>query len=186
MEDERIIALYLNRDESALKQTAAKYGKRLRQIAYRITADRQTTEECENDTYLEAWNTIPPHNPADYLFAYLARIIRHISIDACRTRSRLKRNAVIVELTAEMEECIPAPDDAVCRLEYTVLGEAIGRYLHTLSEEKQAIFLRRYWYLESVESIARHFGMGQSKVKMILLRCRSGLKTYLEKEGYRL
>lgn len=186
MEDNRIIDLFMNRDETAIEETSAKYGSRLKSISFGITEDKQTAEECENDTYMEAWNTIPPHNPVDYLFAFLARIIRHISIDACRTRSRLKRSAIITELTAEMVECIPAPDDTACKLEYKELGEAISRYLYTLGEEKQMIFIRRYWYLDSVDAIAVRLGIGQSKVKMTLLRCRNGLREYLEKEGYDL
>ena len=186
MDDDRIIGLYIARDEAAIDQTALKYGARLLEIASGITEDRQTAEECENDTYLEAWNTIPPQNPRGYLFAYLARIIRHLSLDACRYRSRLKRSAVLTELTAELEECIPAPDDTAARLEYRELGEAIGRYLATLSEEKRAIFIRRYWYLDPVKTIAAHRGIGQSRVKMTLLRCREGLRDYLEKEGYEL
>jgi len=186
LEDNRIVELYLNRNEKAVEETAAKYGSRLKSISYGITENKQTAEECENDTYLEAWNTIPPQNPVDYLFAYLARIIRHISIDACRTRSRLKRSGVIAELTAEMEECIPATDDTACKVEYKELGEAISRYLNSLSEEKQIIFIRRYWYLDSVDAIAKRFGVGHSKVKMTLLRCRNGLREYLAKEEYDL
>ena len=186
MKDDEIVSLYLMRDETAIAYTAEAYGTRLRSLAMGIVADRETAEECENDTYLEAWNTIPPQNPVDYLFVYLARIIRHISIDVCRTRSRLKRSAVITELTAEMEECIPAPDDTACRVELKELGDAISRYLHTLSEEKQVIFIRRYWYLDSVDAISRRLGIGQSKVKMTLLRCRNELRAYLEKEGYDL
>ncbi|MBR6709754.1 MAG: RNA polymerase sigma factor [Clostridia bacterium] len=186
MNDNNIIALYLSRDETAIVETAVKYGIRLQNIAYGITQDRQSAEECENDTYMKAWETIPPQNPAGYLYAYLARIIRHISIDACRTRSRLKRSAVITELTTEMEECIPAPDDTAGRLEYREMGEIISRYLRTLSDEKQIIFIRRYWYLDSVEAIAQRLGVGQSKVKMTLLRCRNELKEHLEKEGYHL
>jgi len=186
LEDERIIAMYLERDETALTHTSEKYGRKLKNISYGITEDKQTAEECENDTYLEAWNTIPPNNPVDYLFAYLARITRHISIDACRTRNRLKRSAVISELTAEMEECIPVPDDTACKLEYKELGDAISRYLNTLSEEKQMIFIRRYWYLDSVDAISKRLRIGQSKVKMTLLRCRNELREYLVKEGYDL
>ncbi len=186
MDDDRIIGLYIARDEAAIDQTALKYGARLLEIASGITEDRQTAEECENDAYLEAWNTIPPQNPRGYLFAYLARIIRHLSLDACRYRCRLKRSAVLTELTAELEECIPAPDDTAARLEYRELGEAIGRYLATLTEEKRAIFIRRYWYLDPVKTIAAHRGIGQSRVKMTLLRCREGLRDYLEKEGYEL
>ena len=85
-----------------------------------------------------------------------------------------------------MEECIPAPDDTACKLEYKELGEAISRYLYMLSEEKQVIFIRRYWYLDSVDAISRRLGIGQSKVKMTLLRCRNELRAYLEKEGYDL
>lgn len=186
MEDKQIVALYFERNEQAVEQTAIKYGARLRRISYGIAADRETAEECENDTYLQAWRTIPPQDPSDYLFAYLARMIRHISLDVCRTRSRMKRSAEITELTAEMEECIPSPDDTACRLEYKELGRAISCYLRTLSEEQQRIFIRRYWYLDSVAAIARRFGIGQSKVKMTLLRCRNGLKEYLKKEGYDL
>lgn len=186
MEDNRIVELFMNRDENAVAETAAKYGSRLKSISCGITEDIQTAEECENDTYVEAWNTIPPQNPVDYLYAYLARIIRCISIDVCRTRNRLKRSGMIAELTAEMEECIPAPDDTACKVEYKELGEAISRYLNSLSEEKQIIFIRRYWYLDSVDSISRRMGVGKSKVKMTLLRCRNGLKEYLAKEGYDL
>ena len=112
MDDERIVELYLSRDESAIKETSEKYGPRLRSLAYGIVNDAQTAEECENDTYLEAWNSIPPHDPKSYLYAFLARITRHISLNRCRDGSRLKRSAVICELSAEMEECLPAPDDS--------------------------------------------------------------------------
>lgn len=112
MDDRGIVALYLRRDETAIRQTAEKYGSRLRTLAYRIVNDLQTAEECENDTYMEAWNTIPPHEPSDYFYAFLARITRHISLNRCRDRDRLKRSAFICELSAEMEQCIPAPDNA--------------------------------------------------------------------------
>lgn len=186
MEDNRIVDLFMCRNVSAIEEASAKYGSRLKSISFGITEDRQTAEECENDTYMEAWKTIPPQNPTNYLFAYLARIIRHISIDACRSRSRLKRSAVITELTVELEECIPAPDDTACKLEYKELGEAISRYLSSLTEEKQIIFIRRYWYLDSVDAIADRLSIGVSKVKMTLFRVRKGLKEYLEKEGYDL
>lgn len=186
MKDEKIVALYLERNKQALEYTASQYGTRLRNISYGIVEDRLTAEECENDTYLKAWNLIPPHNPVDYLFVFLARIIRHISLDACRTRSRLKRSAVITELTSEMEECIPAPDDTACKVEYQELGDAISHYLCTLHKEKQIIFVRRYWYLDSVDTIAKRLGIGHSKVKMTLLRCRNELREYLIKEGYDL
>ena len=101
MEDHKIVRLFLERDEAAIRFTSEKYGSRLRMLALCITSDMQTSEECENDTYLEAWNRIPPHEPKTYLFAFLARIIRHISIDRCRERTSLKRNGYVIELTQE-------------------------------------------------------------------------------------
>ena len=95
MDDRSIVALYLRRDETAIRQTAEKYGRRLRALAYGIVNDLQTAEECENDTYMEAWNTIPPHEPSDHFYAFLARITRHISLNRCRDRDRLKRGAFI-------------------------------------------------------------------------------------------
>ena len=186
MEDGRIVELYLQRDETAIEQTSAKYGIRLRGLAYGIVRDRQAAEECENDTYLQAWNSIPPHEPKDYFYAFLARIARHISLNFCRDRSRLKRSAFLCELTAEMEECIPAPDDAQCRLDDIVFGEAINGFLRTLSEETRNLFVRRYWYLDSVSDLAKRFSLSESNVKTMLFRCRNRLREHLEKEGYTL
>ncbi|MBQ8814724.1 MAG: RNA polymerase sigma factor [Lachnospiraceae bacterium] len=184
MEDHNIVELYLNRDETAISQTSEKFGKRLRTLAYGIVGDRQIAEECENDTYMEAWNAIPPHEPRNYLYAFLARITRHISLNRCRERSRLKRSAFICELTAEMEQCIPAPDDVECRIDDMALREALNGFLSMLKEEKRNIFLRRYWYLDSIADISKRFGVSESKVKTTLFRCRGQLREYLEKEGY--
>ncbi|MCQ2445571.1 MAG: hypothetical protein MJ141_01625, partial [Clostridia bacterium] len=137
LEDDKIVWLYLNRDETAIRQTSEKYGSRLRAISYKITSDRETSEECENDTYLETWNRIPPSDPRDYFYAFLAKITRALSIDRCRERTRLKRDSYIVELTSELEMCIPAVDDVAGDVEAKLLGEAISRYLYTLSDEKQ-------------------------------------------------
>ena len=184
MDDNKIIELYFCRDETAVKHTSEKYGNRLRALAYGIIKDHQTAEKCENDTYLEAWNSIPPHEPKNYLYAFLARITRHISLDCCRKRGRLKRRAYISELSAEMEQCIPAPDDMECRIDDIVLGQAINEFLGTLSEEKRNVFIRRYWYLDSISDIARRFSLSESKVKTMLFRSRNRLRDYLEKEGY--
>lgn len=186
MENSRIIELYFQRDEAAIEQTARKFGPRLRALSYGIVNDRQTAEECENDTYMKAWNSIPPHEPRDYLFAFLATIARHLSLNCCRDRARLKRSAVICELSAEMEQCIPAPDDAECRMNDKLLGEALNAFLKTLGEEKRNIFLRRYWYLDSIADIAARFALSEGKVKTTLFRCRAGLRKYLEREGYEL
>lgn len=103
MDDSQIVSLYLSRDETAIARTAEKYGSRLRALALGVVGDVQTAEECENDTYWEAWRSIPPHQPRDYLYPFLARITRHAALDRCRERDRLKRSAAVVELSAELE-----------------------------------------------------------------------------------
>ena len=113
MEDERIIELYMRRDEAAVRRTAEKYGRRLRTLSMGIVGDWQTAEECENDAYLEAWNSIPPHEPKGYFYAFLACITRRLSLNRCRERGRLKRSALVGELSAELEQCIPSPDEAL-------------------------------------------------------------------------
>ena len=184
MDDKQIVELFLSRDENAIRESAAKYGARLYALAHGSVADRQTAEECEHDTYLEAWNRIPPHEPKNYLYAFLARITRHIALNCCRDRARLKRSAFICELSAEMEQCIPAPDDVQCRIEDKVFADAINEFLSRLDEEKRNIFVRRYWYLDSIASISERFALSQSKIKTTLFRCRNELREYLEKEGY--
>ncbi len=184
MDDSSIVALYLRRDELAIRQTAEKYGSRLRALAYGIVCDRDTAEECENDTYMEAWKSIPPHEPREYLYAFLARITRHISLNCCRDRSRLKRSAFVCELSGELEQCIPSPDDVLCRIEEMELRDAINGFLRGLDQEKRNIFVRRYWYLDSVADIARRFAISESKAKITLMRCRNQLREYLKREGY--
>ena len=186
MDDNRIVELYLLRDETAIKQTTEKYGSRLRALAYGIVEDTQTAEECENDTYMEAWNIIPPHEPRSYLYAFLARITRHVSLNCCRDRSRLKRSAFISELSAEMEQCIPEPDDAQCRIDDMAFSNVINSFLGKLDEGKRNIFVRRYWYMDTVADISKRFALSESKVKTTLFRCRKQLREHLEKEGYTL
>lgn len=186
MEDEKIVELYLRRNESAIDRTAEKYGTRLRSLAYGIVADQQTAEECENDTYLSAWNSIPPHAPKHYFYAFLARITRNLSLSRCRENHRLKRSAHTEELSREMEQCIPAPDDLQSRLDEMALKQAINGFLYTLQEQKRNVFIRRYWYLDSVEDISKRYGISVSKVKTMLFRSRNALREYLIKEGYTL
>ena len=184
MDDERIVELYLLGDEGAISQSAAKYGSRLRSLAYGIVRDTQTAEECENDTYMQAWNSIPPHEPRTYLYAFLARITRCISLNRCRERSALKRNAFISELSTELEQCIAAPNDMDCRIDDMVFADVINGFLRGLTEEKRNIFIRRYFYADSVAEISKAFALSESKVKTTLYRCRMGLRERLEKEGY--
>lgn len=186
MDDNQLVDLFLKRDEAALSVVSEKYGKSLRRIANNIVEDPMDAEECENSTYLTAWESIPPHEPRNYLFPYLARIIRHISLDLCRKRNRIRRSAHFTELTAEMEQCIPAPNDTACQMDGILLGEVISSFLWKLSEEQRNVFLRRYWYLDPVSDIAGRFSFSESKVKTMLFRIRTELKEYLLKEGYML
>lgn len=186
MEDEKIVELYFERNESAIERTSEKYGKRLRAVSNGIVKDIETAEECENDTYLEAWNIIPPNEPKTYFYAFLARIIRNISLNCCRKKNALKRNAFVCELSAEMEECIPSPDDMDCRINDMVFAEIINKFLSELDAEKRKIFVRRYWYMDSVTEISEKLLLSESKVKTSLFRTRKKLREFLEKEGYAL
>lgn len=186
MDDSLIVDLYLQRDEVAIKHTADKFGSRLRTLSYGIVEDYPTAEECENDTYIQAWNSIPPHEPKSYLYAFLARITRHISLNCCRHRNQLKRSAYIAELSSEMEQCIPAPNDTECAVDDIVLKDAINAFLGALDVEKRNIFIRRYWYMDSIADISRRFALSSSKVKAILFRCRNKLRQQLIKEGFTL
>ena len=186
LDDGKIVELYLMRDESAISRTEEKYGARLRSVAYGILNSRETAEECENDTYMQAWRSIPPNEPRSFLYAFLARIIRNISLNLCRDRDRLKRRAFLCELSAEMEECIPSPDDTECKVDDIILREALNGFLLTLDEEKRNIFVRRYWYIDSISDISERFAISESKVKTTLFRIRKKLREYLEKRGYTL
>lgn len=184
MEDEEIVKMYLRREEKAIECSKYKYGERLQKIAHNITSDRMTAEEVENDTYFRAWENIPPKEPYTYLFAFLARIARNLSLSVCRERSRLKRSAHIVELSEEMEQCIPAGESVDAILDGDILIKCISEFLESRSKEKRDIFMRRYWFLDSVESISKRFGIKESNVKTTLFRLRNELKEYLEREGY--
>ncbi len=186
MDDSRIIEMYLKRNEDALVYTADKYGKRLRNISLGIVRDPETAEECENDTYSEAWNTIPPNEPKNYFYAFLCRIVRHISLDRCRKNNSLKRKAYISELSLEMESCIPSPDDCEKRIDDEAFAQMLNKFLEELSQEKRRIFVRRYFFSDSISDISKRYSISESKVKTALFRVRRELKSYLIKEGYEL
>lgn len=184
MNDNEIVELYLSRNEDAIDQTAQKYGSRLRNIANRLLNDRETAKECENDAYLETWELIPPNEPRNYLFAFVGRIVRHIALNVCKKNSRQKRYAMYCELTQEMQECIPAKNDIEAEVEEKYLSSLIDEFLETCTEEQQNVFVRRYWYFDSISQIAKTYGFSQSKVKTMLFRMRSDLKNHLEEGGY--
>ena len=184
MNDNEIVELYLSRNEDAINQTAQKYGSRLRNIANSILNDREIAKECENDAYLETWERIPPHEPRNYLFAFVGKIIRHIALNECKKNNRQKRYALYCELTQEMQECIPAKNDIEAEVEAKYLSSLIDEFLETCTEEQQNVFVRRYWYFDSISQIAKTYGFSQSKVKTMLFRMRSDLKKHLEEGGY--
>ncbi|MBR3424220.1 MAG: sigma-70 family RNA polymerase sigma factor [Clostridia bacterium] len=186
-DDSKIVDLYLARDESAVSHTAGKYGAKIRAVANRILNDEAAAEECENDTYLAVWKLIPPNEPRTYLFPFLCKVARFIATNEARKRKSSKRSAILCELTDEMEECIPSSDSDVERIaEAKELGRAISSFLETRSEEQGNVFVRRYWFFDSIEELSKRYGFSKSKVKMILSRMRRDLKEYLRKEGYQI
>lgn len=186
MDDRSIISLFLERNAAAISSTKEKYGKRLIKLAYEITEDAQAAEECENDTYHGAWNSIPPHEPYDYFYTFLAHITRNSALNYCRSKNSKKRKALIEELTMELENTIPGQNNIEEMIDDMTLKDLLNDFLGTLSEEKRNVFIRRYWYMDSVERIAKGYGISASKVKSILFRCRNELKNHLIKEGYTL
>ena len=183
MDDSKIVDLYLSRNESAISQTAQKYGLKLRQIADSILNNMASAEECENDTYLEAWNRIPPNEPRTYLFAFLGKITRHLAIDECRKNTSQKRYALYCELTQEMEQCIPGKNNVEEAFAADALAQSINAFLAACLEDRRNIFVRRYWYFDTVAEISKKYGYSQSKVKTALFRMHKELKHHLEKEG---
>lgn len=186
LEDRDIVNLFISRDENAISATKEKYGRRLNRLSYGLTEDINAADECENDTYLQTWNTIPPNKPHEYLYPYLARILRHIALDLCKSRNRLKRKATIEELSLELQQTIPDASNTEDLLMESELKELLNKYLHELSFEKRSIFIRRYWFMDSVKTISDGYGISQSKVKVTLHRCREELKKLLENEGYNI
>ena len=184
MEDGAILDLYFARDEEAIRQTEAAHGQKLYTLAYGILAIREDAEESVSDTYLKAWESIPPTRPT-YFYAYLAKICRFICFGKLYWKNAAKRKAEVVELTAEMELCIPDLSRER-QLEAQELGRLLNEFLGTLNEESRKIFMRRYWYADSVLEIAQRYRMGESKVKTRLFRTRNQLREFLEKEGYTL
>ena len=182
MEDREIVALFLDRDEKAIKETETKYGERCKLLAFRILNSEEDSMEAVNDTLLKAWNTIPPQNP-EKLFPYLAMLCRRQSIDMLRKSLSEKRGGGAFELSfEELDSCLPG------RLrqgdvEGFSFKDALESFLEKLPEKKRIIFMRRYWWCCSISEIAEDMNMSESSVKMTLSRLRDKLRDYLEKEG---
>jgi len=179
MEDTEIIELYMERLESAIQETDRKYNAFLKRLVYNILRDTLDTEEIIDDTYMGAWNAIPPTVP-NSLKHFLSRIARNLSFDRLDYRLAGKRNALFVEL----DECIPDMRQNVERIwEAKEIGDLLNRYLGTLDRKSCAVFLGRYYYSCSVRELAEQYFLTQRQVKYMLSKARNGLRAYLEKEG---
>lgn len=182
MEDSGIIQLLFDRAESAITELSAKFGRRLRVMAINILGSIRDAEESVNDTYLAVWNAIPPRQP-DPLAGFVYKTGRNQALKQLRTNTAKKRNGTYDLSLEELAGCIPGP-----ALEETVeareLGLAIDAFLATISQESRVLFLRRYWFGDSIREIARSCGMTENAVTVRLSRTRSQLRTYLNKEGY--
>lgn len=183
MEDQDIIALFFERSEKAIEETDKKYGGYCYSIAYNILSNREDSEESVNDTYLAAWNTIPPRKPS-FLNAFLAKITRYISIDRWRKNSTKRRGGgQIILALEELDECIAA-NNGESELARAELTRVINRFLSSISETERNVFLCRYWYMDSIQTISQVSGFSQSKVTSMLHRTRGKLRRVLTEEGY--
>lgn len=185
LEDSRIIKLFYQRSEQAITELSAKYGALYHKIAENILNNSLDAEECVNDAYLGVWNTIPPKKP-DPLLAYVCRIVRNISITRYHANTALKRNSVYDAALDELEDCLGSGSDVEEELSVKELSRLIDRFLYTLDQENRVLFVRRYWYSDSVADIARRMKLSDNCVSVRLSRIRGKLKQYLKKEGYEI
>ena len=184
MEDSKIVDLYWERSEQAISETQNKYGKYCFSIARNILPTKEDAQESVNDTYLAAWNTMPPNRP-NILSTFLGKLTRRISIDRWRVLSADKRGGGNTALALdELSECIPGGSEPEAEVEAKELSFAIGRFLDTISYTEKQVFLMRYFSLSNIQSISTKLNMSPSKVKSMLFRTRNKLREHLEKEGY--
>ncbi|MBP5224335.1 MAG: RNA polymerase sigma factor [Lachnospiraceae bacterium] len=191
MEDREIVDLFLRRDEKALTESKTKYHRYLSYIASNVLSSPEDIEECENDVYFSAWTHIPPDEPEN-LKLYLAKIMRCRAIDSFRAKSAAKRGANAVISLDELMEAMPEQADPSAgslveeALDAKELGRVINDFLKGLPETDRAVFIRRYWFYDSIEEVAERFGFSVSKTKVRLFRIREKLRERLYREGYYL
>lgn len=180
MEDEKIVGLFWQRNETAIVETAAKYGALCHSVAKGVLGSSCDAEECVNDTYVRMWNSIPPDQP-DHLDAYACKITRRLALDKYRRSTAEKRSAAIVTLVEEIAEALPDGDgDAIERI---AVRDTLNRFIMSLSPTNRMIFMRRYWYCDAVRDIARAMHMTETGVTMRLTRMRRKLRKALGAEG---
>lgn len=179
LQDHEIVDLFWDRQGRAVAETDKKYGKLLYGISFSVLQLKEDAEECVNDTYFAAWNRMPDERPA-YLGAFLSKITRHLSIDKYRKNTAEKRGGT--DVCAELEDCIPSKDDVFSEIENRELARIIDGFLAKLPKEKQVIFVRRYFYNDSIQDISKMLGISVAKIKTTLHRLRLSLKKKLEDE----
>ncbi|MBR5093700.1 MAG: sigma-70 family RNA polymerase sigma factor [Oscillospiraceae bacterium] len=185
MEDAAILALYWRRDEQAIRETEARYGAYCRSVARRILPDPQDAEEVLSDTWLRAWESIPPKRP-ERLATYLGKLTRDLAISRLRQLSAQKRGGGQLPLVLEeLSECLAAPGSPEQELEARELRQALDRFVSGLAARERDVFVCRYWFLAPLEELSRRTGYSQSKLKSMLARTRKKLDRYLREEGYR-
>ena len=186
MDDERIVQLYLNRNEQAIPETAKKYGNYCSSIAKNILGNKEDAEECVNDTYFNTWNAIPPHKPK-MLSTFLGKIVRNLAFNKYKHNTAHKRGGgEVVLVLDELAGCVSGREDVEQAYEHKELVAAINDFLSTLPVEKRNIFICRYWYVDSIADIAKRYDMTKASVTMILKRLRTKLHNYLSERGYEL
>lgn len=183
MDDNKIIDLYWTRSQQAIAESEAKYGAYCRAVARNILDRNEDAEECVNDTWLRAWNVMPPQRPT-FLQAFFGKLTRNLSLDRWRRDRAQKRGGSQVELALEeLEDCLAARDRVDEHLDAQQTAGLISDFVRALPRQDRVLFVRRYWYLDDIHTLAKSMGMGQSQVKSRLHRIRQRLKAQLEKEG---
>ena len=184
MDDKNIVDLFWQRSEKAIVETDSKYGGYCFSIAYNVLANNEDAEESVSDTYMAAWNKLPPHRPS-ILATFLGKITRNISISRWRSRSAYKRGGgEIVLALEELDNCVDGTQDIEANSDARELSACLNRFLDSLPKDERDIFLRRYWFFDSIAVIAESYGFTKSKVTSMLHRMRGKLRKQLEKEGF--
>lgn len=182
MEDQEIIALFGSRSEQAIVELSHKYGEICKKISFNILNDVRDVEECLNDTWLGVWNSIPPNNP-DSLTAYICRMIRNISLKKFRYNTAQKRNSYYDASLSELEQCIPVKSKEIEKFTEEDLSLLIEQFLDSLDKPNRVMFMKRYWFAETMPDIAKEFGISENHAAVKMLRIRNKMKKFLEREG---
>ena len=185
LDDKKIIELFFQRSEQAIVELSEKYGSVCTKVAFNVLNNKEDSEECVNDAYLGAWNTIPPQEP-NPLLSYVCRIVRNLAIKKYHSNTAAKRNSIYDVALAELENCFPSSDSVEEEFNAVETARIIDRFLTTLNKENRIMFIRRYWYSDSIDDLAKLFKTSNHNIYVRLSRTREKLKKYLIKEGVSL